>query len=253
MMLGQGVGPLSKFLSKRAAAGAFNSADCIVVRDPESARALVALGVRQTARVGADLAFMMPPAREEGEQQFGVAGMKTVGIAPRPFGKNNKEVVVLFGDLCRMLFQTQHVPVLIEMDRNEDGPLISEIEKSQGGKVPSMKKLATPIQVQSRIARMDAVIGMRLHASILATGVGVPAMTISYDPKVAAFANILGLGSAIPIEGLTAQRLFDNYLTFEKAKERNVKILETKRQELQQMAQVNIEVLTDVLRTTSAR
>ena len=42
------------------------------------------------------------------------------------------------------------------------------------------------------IARADAVIGMRLHALILAARLGVPFLTIPYDPKVWALCEDLG-------------------------------------------------------------
>lgn len=248
IMVGQGVGPLNSFFGKRAATAAFNMADYIVTRDPGSVSTLKSLGVKRPIKVAADLAFLMPPLREDTEgQSFAVGNMKTVGISPRPFGKDKKSQVQLFGELSRMLFQANYLPVLIEMDREHDAPLIIEISKSQGGKVPEIRKLQTPMQLQSRMSRMDAVIAMRLHAGILATTVGVPALMVSYDPKVASFAKMLDMGTSVSIEGLTANRLFESFVQFHKERERNLKILERKRAELRKAAELNVEMVLDSL------
>ena len=149
VMVGQGVGPLNKFLGKRMALSAFTAADVIVVRDPSSATALAKLGVTRKVRIGADSAFLLPDkvAADSG-QGFMVGDMRTVGIAPRPFGRRTKEVAELFGGFARALFQANVMPVLIEMDRHEDGPLIDAINKQQGGKIPDLRKIHTPMQMQ---------------------------------------------------------------------------------------------------------
>ena len=50
------------------------------------------------------------------------------------------------------------------------------------------------------ISTSSVVIGVRLHALVLAAAVGVPAIAISYDPKVDAFAERAG----IPVIGSTS-------------------------------------------------
>jgi polysaccharide pyruvyl transferase CsaB len=248
LLLSQGVGPLNRFFGKRMAAAAFRAADAITVRDPQSASAIKALGVNRPVKVTADCAFLLPQPTSQGEGgNFSVGNMKTVGLSPRPYGGRG-EVVALFGELARLLFQANYLPVLIEMDKNEDGSLIQEISNSQGGKIPDMRKMTNPVQVQERIARMDAVIAMRLHAGILAATVGVPPMMISYDPKVDAFARQLGLGSAIPFKGATAQRLFDSFQQSLKDRTKNLAILEKKRDEMTKLALENISVLRETLR-----
>ena len=247
-LLGQGVGPLNTFFGKRMAAAAFRAADVVTVRDPSSVSAIKALGVHRPVKVTADCAFLMPkpnPMNEGGS--FQVGNMKTVGISARPHGKKG-EVVQLFGELCQLLYKANYLPVLIEMDKNEDGALIQEISNSQGGKIPDVRKLSNPLQVQDRIARMDAVIAMRLHAGILAATAGVPPMMVSYDPKVDAFARQLGIGNAIPFKGATAQRVFENFTRFIKDRDRNVAILEKKRDEMSSAALENISVLRELLR-----
>ncbi|HVT12278.1 MAG TPA: polysaccharide pyruvyl transferase CsaB [Fimbriimonadaceae bacterium] len=248
LLLGQGVGPLKGFIGKSSAASAFNMADAIAVRDPQSVATLKSLGVKVQPRVTADSAFLLPPPPENDNQQgFNVGNMKSVGLSVRPHGKS-KDVIQLFGEFTRLLYQNNYMPVLIEMDRNDDGPLIQEIAKSQGGKIPDLRKLQTPMQLQQRLRRMDALIGMRLHAGILAATVGIPPLMVSYDPKVAAFAKLLEIGTAPSIEGLTAQRLYDMFVQHMKDRERNEKLLERKIAELRKAAQLNIELLESTLR-----
>jgi polysaccharide pyruvyl transferase WcaK-like protein len=248
-LVGQGVGPLTSFLGKRMATSAFNDADGIAVRDPASLEALRNLGIKRPARVTADSAFLMPRRMNDEEGGgFSVGNMRTVGIAPRPLDKKT-DVAGLFGDFCRLLYQSGTMPVLIEMDRNEDGELITEISKRQGGKIPDMKKVPTPMQLQARMARMDYVVAMRLHAGILAANADIPPLMVSYDPKVAAFSKLLGLGNALSMDaGITAPRLLEAFLQFQKDRDRNVKLLARKREELTKLAEGNFELVRDGLK-----
>ena len=77
-------------------------------------------------------------------------------------------------------------------------------------------------------------------------------MPPAYDPKVASFAKGLGLHTAPNVEGLTAQRLFENFQLFHKDRERNLKVLERSREEFVKSAQVNVEAVLGCL-TGAAR
>jgi len=253
-LVGQGVGPLTTFLGKRMACTAFNSADAITVRDPASLEALRQLGVKRPMKVTADSAFLMPrQAAVEAGDSFAVGGMRTVGVAPRPLGKKT-DVAGLFGDYCRLLYQSGTMPVLISMDKHEDVALIEEISKRQGGKIPDIRKLTTPTAIQQRMARMDAVVAMRLHGGILAANAGVPPLMISYDPKVAAFSKLLGLAAPLHMEGgLTAQRMLDATLNFMRDRDKNAKLVERKREEMVRLAEGNLEIVRDSLRGSAIR
>jgi len=246
IMLGQGVGPLTTCLGKAAAKSAFNSTDVIAVRDPQSVTALKELGVKITPRTTGDMAYLLPlPKPDDSTSDFGVAGMKTVGISARPF--KGVDVVKVFGELARMLFQANYLPVLMEMDRDMDGPLITELDKVMGGKVPSMRRLGNPMQYQQRVRRMDSVIAMRLHAGILASMVGVPVCMVSYDPKVAAFAKQLDLPTPPNMKDISAQRIFDYFQSCMKTREQWVKSMERRVVEQKKAAELNIELLMSSL------
>lgn len=245
LLLAQGVGPLTTFFGKRWASSAFNMADAVTVRDPGSLTTLQSLGVRKPIRVTADMAFLLPEPAESDSGGFNVGGMKAVGISVRPHGKKD-DVQNLFGEFARLLFSAQIMPVFLELDRIHDGPLIREISKAQGGKIPDLRKMQTPMQVQQRLVRLEAVVAMRLHGGILATTVGVPPFMVSYDPKVTAFAKLLDLQSAPDVTGLTAKRLFDSFMDFMKHRDRNVKTLARKREELAKMAGQNLDILREM-------
>ena len=249
VMLGQGIGPLNRFLGRWYASAALGAADAIAVRDRESISALKALGVESLPRVTADMAYMLPvPKHDKDQKQFGVGDMKSVGIAARPLGRDRgKHVVKLFSELLRILFENGWVPAMIEMDREIDRPLLDKIGKEHGGKVPEIRGLTHPVQLQQRFLRMDAVIGMRLHAGILATTVGVPAYMVSYDPKVNAFTNAMGYSTPLNIENATAESLFDGFKAFMKDRDKLVTNIKRKRDELATQAQENIEVLVSTV------
>lgn len=249
VMLAQGIGPLNRFMGKRLASGAFSAADMITVRDPSSVSALRSLGVKHTPKVTADVAFLLPPVvADESERAFGVAGMKTIGVSVRPYGKDkSKAVVQAFADLTRLLSQNNFVPVLMPMDAEEDVAIVDAIAKIHGGKVPDIRNLNTPAQFQQRVGRMEAVIAMRLHAGILATTMGIPPMMVSYDPKVTAFANVLGLPTPPSIDGATGERLFAQFQSFMRDRDPHAKTVEKKREELRIAAEGNIQALRDCL------
>lgn len=245
IMVGQGVGPLKTFFGRRAALAAFNAADAIAVRDPDSAKTLRELGVLRPVKVTADLALALLPPRSDETSAFQVGGMRTVGLAPRPHGKG-KEIAELFGEVARLLMQASVVPMLIEMDTEMDAPLLDAIEKAQGGKVPGIRRIAHPVDLQRRIARMDAVVAMRLHAGILASTVGVPSLMVSYDPKVGAFAREANL-PLLEANQLKPQRIVDAVLAQLKERDAAAARLTERMVSLRTRALENFQIIHEVL------
>lgn len=243
IILGQGVGPLKGFVGKRFAAGAFNAADVVAVRDPASVATLKLIGYKGTPRVTADLAFLLAkPEMPADGTSFGVANMKTIGINCRPVA-GDKNIVKVFGDLVRLLYNAGYVPVMLPMDDVEDRKLLDDIAKAHGGKVPELKGISTPKQLQERIMRMEGLIAMRLHAGVLAATVDVPAYMVSYDPKVAAFANLMGYPAPPNVQGVTAQRIFDGFQTFIKDRDKLASSIGRRKDDLAKSARANIDIL----------
>ena len=57
------------------------------------------------------------------------------------------------------------------------------------------------------LARMKAVVSMRLHGLVFAAGQGVPLAGVSYDPKVAAFLDYIEQDNYINFDELEVTRM----------------------------------------------
>ncbi len=250
-LLAQGVGPLSSFFAKKFATDAFNLADFITVRDPASGALLKQLGVKKPFQLSADSAFLLPapPMEEDESTSFGAAGIKTVGICPRPFG-DAKKCAEFYSDLCKSLRSKNISPCLIEMDEEEDGPLIDQIEKTFGGRVSHIKGAKLPSKVQQRMARMEGIISVRLHGAIFAAGVGIPPYILSYDPKSLALASQLGLPTPMAVDKVKPEKVVDSFLEFHARKAHNAKLVAQKVVELKKLALSNVELVARTLATT---
>lgn len=250
ILLAQGIGPITSFFGKRAAAAAFQQCDVISVRDQASMSALRALGYKRPIEVTGDLAWLVEPD-ESSEGGFGLGDMKTVGIAARPWMKN-RNIAPAFAGFAQLLFKNQYVPVLVEMDSKLDTPLLDAITKLHGGRPPDMRNIQSPSALVARLKRMHAVVAMRLHAGILAASAGVPSMMVAYDPKVTAFANQMDFPT-LSLEGLTADRLWDSFQRFEQDRSRLIGLLAKKRPEQIALAKRNIDILIEQIPNLSGK
>ncbi|RMG25863.1 MAG: polysaccharide pyruvyl transferase CsaB [Armatimonadetes bacterium] len=240
-LLAQGIGPVTSMLGKSAASAALKQVDLLTVRDPHSANVARQLGYRGPLEVTADLAWLLQPSQHPGTE-FNVAGMQAVAVSARPV-KGQKDLAKTFGDFAQMLFRNQFVPVLLEMDTEMDRKLLDEIAKLHGGRCPDIRNLHTPSEMLARIARTHAMVAMRLHAGIFAAKSGIVPLMIAYDPKVVAFCDQAGLPSPVPVQGLSAQRLWDAFSNLERDRASLTSRMQEKTAEMVALARRNVDIL----------
>jgi len=246
-MVGQGVGPLKTFLGKKLAKSAYDASEFVAVRDPGSVQSLQSLGVKTKIHLTADMALLLPkPRAEENVPSYEAAGMPAIGIAPRPFGKG-EHVAKLFAEVAQEIMRARMMPVFIEMDQKEDGELIRQIDKMCGGKVPSIRGLQMPMQLLSRMARLEGLIAMRLHAGILGACAGIAPMMVSYDPKVTALARLFDLPTPISIDKASPQQVAQNFLSMHKEQARWNERVAVQVAAQRELAEGNIALVRDLL------
>ena len=196
MFIAQGIGPLKLARSRRLVRSVANRLNAVTVRDPDSAQLLRDIGVSQPQiEVTGDPALLLeaPPRTDGNTGAFGVA------LRPWPGQDSLPDRVA---DACRTVLGG-HRALLLPMQPGPDRPVAEQFARSwrQGLGGQNRDTLCTPERgldpLLANIAGCELMVGMRLHALILAAAAGVPSVALSYDPKVAAFMRSCGQEDAV--------------------------------------------------------
>lgn len=219
MILGQGIGPLRRNLSRRLTARTLNGVDLITVRDSQSAELLRELGVGGKIEVTADPTLALDPcSREESARLWSEAGFRegddVIAVSLRKWPETPEIEDAAAKALAEL---AQEIPVkflLVTMQRPQDELVTQGIARSTGlgNRIAVQPETWTAEQLLGVLGRCRFVVGMRLHALIFAAAAGVPSLGIEYDPKVARFVEATGQEGITLDEcasGLLAKRALD--------------------------------------------
>lgn len=194
----QGIGPLRSWTGRRLASRCLRGASAITVRDADSAKFAVSLGVPGiSVQTAADPALLLRPARTErtDEMLARVAdGSPLVGLVVRRWSGGDQAVEAL-AEVGRMARERWGATVVIIPFQHPDDLGASEgIAEALPGATLLLEQL-TPVELMEIIGHLDLLVAMRLHALIFAAATQVPAVGVSYDPKVASFCRSAGQSS----------------------------------------------------------
>lgn len=207
MILGQGIGPLRRSISRRLVKRTLTEVDLITVRDAQSTELLAEMGIPDKSgqagqvKVTADPTFTLDPCPEDESLRL----LDQVGLS----AEDDIIVVSLrrldylpgipdFGPDAIAALAAKELPaklLLIGMQSPDDLVMAKEIGEKTG--VAYQHEAWTPEQLLGVISRCRLVVGMRLHSLIFAAAAGVPSLGISYDPKVESFAAATGRKSVV--------------------------------------------------------
>lgn len=191
MFVAQGIGPLVRPRSRRLVAAVANRLNAITVRDADSAALLRAIGVRKPpVEVTADPALLLAPANT-----YEPLKGPSFGVALRPW-QGHDALAIQLADACQQPLAECRA-VLVAMQPESDKISMEQFGQKwrQVNRVTDSPRGLT--SVLSSLGCCQMIVGMRLHALILAAACGVPSVALSYDPKVAAFMAQSGQSDAV--------------------------------------------------------
>jgi polysaccharide pyruvyl transferase CsaB len=180
LVYAQGLGPLRRTASRAVARRAMQRAAGVTLRDRGSVHLLRSLGVDRPVEVVADPALALPaPAGASGQH---------LALCVRPWADVPWPAVV---DGVRQAARKTGLTVrVVCLHRRADLALSREVARQLEA---DLALPAEPLGALEALAEARVVVGMRLHALILAAAAGVPFVGLSYDPKVSAFADSVGM------------------------------------------------------------
>lgn len=274
MLYAVGAGPITTPRGKLYTRMLINLTDVATVRDQASLEWLRASGVRRPIEVAADPAIgwrggekVPPPIPRPGRPSQPVVAVSVAPLFHNPrlwpgkgyrFDEYRNDLATLTRRLVSQL--GSHV-VFTCMQPSYDAPFAQEVlELADVGQSASLMALEglTPAQTQAFLAQMDLVIGLRLHALILAASMGVPVVAIPYHHKVQQFMEMVCLPElASPGIGdghnwvdtdLQLDRLWDCVTQAWERREQVGDHLLTTTQWLRHRARVSARIAADLLR-----
>lgn len=209
-----GIGPLIGRAARGKTRRVLSSCAYISLRDTESKRELTSLGIDPAILFeGADPALLTsapPPSRAH-------AILREHGISPSqglicviPHGTEEPLILTRLLPAALRILSARHglLPVFLTLDASEGSFWLKRSASACGGILLSLRESADATALFS-VSRL--VLSMRLHAMILATAVGTPAVGIPADPrdtKIPAFARAVGqtvlLSDALTVGNLVA-------------------------------------------------
>ncbi|MGV3526145.1 MAG: polysaccharide pyruvyl transferase CsaB [Candidatus Sericytochromatia bacterium] len=203
MVLGQGIGPLRLPPNRWALKQIFKGVDAISVRDPESLALLQQIGLPpQRLHQTADPVLTLTPVHPTRAQQILHAegldlNRPIIGVSIRPWSTwFEKQLKAFTAVLAQFASRIGAQILLIPFQPEHDTWMCYEVAYSlytrPSSYVPTvhvLKNRYDPVEMQGLIGQLDMIIGMRLHALIMAASQAVPAVGLVYDPKVRLFAE----------------------------------------------------------------
>lgn len=212
-MYGCGMGPLNYEFDRRLSADTINKCvDAITLRDPLSMELTREIGVTvQDVLVTGDPVLNMEGKSDSDAAVF----LRSCGIDPNGsyiclglrrwpgLAEKSAEIRTAL-EYCHEKYGL--TPLFMPMNYDRDALVTELIVDGLGLPYKVMPKIDDAELEIAVVRRMKLAVAMRLHSMLYAVCGNVPAVGLSYDPKVTGCAQYLGI-SSIEFESVTAQGL----------------------------------------------
>lgn len=204
MLYAVGVGPFRTAEGARLAGWLAQSATAVTVRDRVSREMLREQGARKVVVTADPAVSLRPKATTNGTITQSLpprnsAGRLTVGINLRPWSYGADEYIVPVAETARWLAAdlgagVVSVPLSVSPAELRLARRVQRfLPAGEVGKAGTVVVPKTPTELLEICGRLDLVIAMRLHASVLSMVAGTPAVGLAYDPKVLRFYEEAGM------------------------------------------------------------
>ena len=203
-----GIGPLREKNYARAAK-ALKTADAITLRDPASLAELEKIGADSgKARVTADPVLLVEGTpREALTTLFAENGLpkdgRFFGISVREWQTNDPDFVRKIAEIADYAAEKYGLlPLFLPMRYPNDLAISEQIASRCSTKAYVLNKAVGVKDMIGLVGCSEAVLGMRLHTLIYASGASVPVIGIVYDKKVSAFLDYIGEKRRVDTENI---------------------------------------------------
>lgn len=213
MFYAQGIGPVTTGLGRMLIRLVAGGVDMITLRDPASGQLLKEIGVHKPpVELTADPVFGLN-TEEAGNLSQIFSSLDLPSLEGPVAGVFIREWQGLTGykkaiaEMADSLSERQWHILFVPMQYPGDIAPAREISAMMNNRPLLVERSLSLQQLTGLVSSMDLVIGMRLHALIIAAVCGVPMLGISYDPKVSEFLDSTGQPVCKDLHAVTSAEL----------------------------------------------
>ncbi|MFP5501530.1 MAG: polysaccharide pyruvyl transferase CsaB, partial [Candidatus Sericytochromatia bacterium] len=268
MFLGQGIGPLRHASSRMMVGAVARKADVLAVRDAASRDLLARCGVEpgRIALTADPVLALSPAAPERVDALWSAIGLEAgrpvVAVAIRPWATWFERQLKAFSAVLAQQADAWGAQILLlPFHRPDDDGLHEELAYCLAtrpeGHRPHVATLQAPVEPEEMLGllgRVDLLVGMRLHALIMAATAATPALGLVYDPKVTAFCQLAGFPTVESVTALEdSERLGELLAGMWERRAETRQALEGQQREWRAKALTNAELALDLARSAHAR
>lgn len=213
MLYAQGIGPIDRKWLRNLTAFVLKRVDVLAVRDEESQKFLLSLGVKdEKIKLTADAVFTLPKIElKDGEVLLNRYGVKKnqeiVGVAIRSW--NNDKFLGALVDALDILADAGKQIFLIPLQYAADITIAKKLQKAMRHDAKILDGEHSAEELLSLTGNLNLLIGMRLHSLIFAAVMGVPFVALDYDPKVTGFVKMVQGVTVGTVDAINSEKLVD--------------------------------------------
>ncbi len=255
MLYANGIGPVNREKNRFVVQKVLENVSAITLREMISKTELTNLGVSaEKAIVTADPALAIASAPNEKVEQLlqeeGIfATEKLMGISVRSWknccpGFENK-LAEAIDEICKAHALT---PVFVPMQYPEDYEISNKIAGLLSCKSYVLGKSYPAELLIGLISRMEVVLAERLHSLIYAADALVPTVGLSYDKKVDAFMEYIGIEAVVNVEDFSKEDVVQAVFNALQEQATIKNALTEKRSQLILKAKENAEIATAMIK-----
>lgn len=260
MFYANGIGPVQKKQNRKRVRNILNKVDIISLRDTNSYDEIKSMGVDLTnVKLTADPALTIEGSNKDTVQALlaeeGVpTDKKLLGISIRDW-KSCKPAYwsALAQGVETICEQYGYVPLWIPLKTPDDIAISQEVASKMHIKSYILTKRYSAKEIVGLVSACELVIAMRLHAIIYAAETGVPAIGLSYDPKVSGFVKYIGVDTTLGIEDFSKEKLVSMAQEITENREEIKASLEEKIAALKEKAMENVDMAMELIEGSDAK